>query len=337
MTAIIERERECQEIHGCLRANAGAARMNSEGEFDVAPIVELKTMQVRRLTPTECERLQGFTTWIDRVTLKICIDHQNKNVSVGAKCLRLQSNALPVGERESKGIASYAGEFLWSDQESLGAVAAFHVRISNVPTVQAVRSLGKSILPVSGAEQKNSFHRHMHQEDFAQDTVAVNQFLAQEVGFGAGEFLQLEPPSFLQENGSLYAEIFGLEKEVAVRNAENTHTKDMKYITSKAGQNSLTKELITTTWLLYVIRAINSCTHPAIPIGSSFTIMIDCESDHTAIPWKGKPAPDGLRYKALGNSMAVNVMSWIGQRIQMCNEVLKEVNTAAPVSQHHDK
>lgn len=39
--------------------------------------------------------------------------------------------------------------------------------------------------------------------------------------------------------------------------------------------------------------------------------------DFTNIPWRGKAeAPDGPRYKALGNSMAVNVMRWIGQRIQ---------------------
>lgn len=38
--------------------------------------------------------------------------------------------------------------------------------------------------------------------------------------------------------------------------------------------------------------------------------------DHTLIPWKGKPATDGHRYKALGNSMAVPVMRWIGERIQ---------------------
>jgi DNA (cytosine-5)-methyltransferase 1 len=39
---------------------------------------------------------------------------------------------------------------------------------------------------------------------------------------------------------------------------------------------------------------------------------------HTQVPWKKKPAdqcPDGPRYKALGNSMAVNCMEWIGQRI----------------------
>ena len=40
--------------------------------------------------------------------------------------------------------------------------------------------------------------------------------------------------------------------------------------------------------------------------------------DHTLIPWRNKPSdqcPDGPRYKALGNSMAVPCMAWIGKRI----------------------
>lgn len=41
--------------------------------------------------------------------------------------------------------------------------------------------------------------------------------------------------------------------------------------------------------------------------------------DYTLIPIRGKPAsdcPDGPRYKALGNSMAVPCMRWIGERIE---------------------
>lgn len=41
--------------------------------------------------------------------------------------------------------------------------------------------------------------------------------------------------------------------------------------------------------------------------------------NHTRIPWKGKPAsdcPDGPRYRALGNSMAVPVIRWIGRKIE---------------------
>ena len=42
----------------------------------------------------------------------------------------------------------------------------------------------------------------------------------------------------------------------------------------------------------------------------------------TDIPYRGKPAPDGPRYKALGNSMAVPCMAWIGKRIQMVKDGL---------------
>ena len=48
--------------------------------------------------------------------------------------------------------------------------------------------------------------------------------------------------------------------------------------------------------------------------------------DYTLIPWRGKPAedcPDGPRYKALGNSMAVPVMRWLGERIQMVSELME--------------
>ncbi len=48
---------------------------------------------------------------------------------------------------------------------------------------------------------------------------------------------------------------------------------------------------------------------------------------YTLIPWRKKPAdqcPDGPRYKSLGNSMAVPVMSWIGQRIAAVEALLNE-------------
>jgi DNA (cytosine-5)-methyltransferase 1 len=43
--------------------------------------------------------------------------------------------------------------------------------------------------------------------------------------------------------------------------------------------------------------------------------------DYTAVPYRGKPAADGPRYEALGNSFPVNVVRWIGQRIQMVEDV----------------
>ena len=42
------------------------------------------------------------------------------------------------------------------------------------------------------------------------------------------------------------------------------------------------------------------------------------------IPYRGKPAADGPKYKALGNSMAVPVMRWIGERITHVQRIIDE-------------
>jgi DNA (cytosine-5)-methyltransferase 1 len=44
--------------------------------------------------------------------------------------------------------------------------------------------------------------------------------------------------------------------------------------------------------------------------------------DYTLVDHRKKPAADGPRYKALGNSMAVPVMQWIGKRIQLVDDLL---------------
>ncbi len=43
--------------------------------------------------------------------------------------------------------------------------------------------------------------------------------------------------------------------------------------------------------------------------------------DYTQVQYRKKPAADGPRYKALGNSMAVPVMRWIGERIQAVERI----------------
>ena len=81
-----------------------------------------------------------------------------------------------------------------------------------------------------------------------------------------------------------------------------------------------------------------TCNHPHAvatePIAMADMIIrrltpLECErlqgfpDNHTRIPYRGKPAdecPDGPRYKAIGNSMAVPVMRWIGERIAMADK-----------------
>lgn len=60
---------------------------------------------------------------------------------------------------------------------------------------------------------------------------------------------------------------------------------------------------------------------------------VECErlqgfpDNWTKVPYRGKEAdqcPDTPRYKAIGNSMAVPVMRWIGDRIEMVDKNLSE-------------
>lgn len=46
-----------------------------------------------------------------------------------------------------------------------------------------------------------------------------------------------------------------------------------------------------------------------IEVGQRFGRLV------VTVPHKGKPAADGPRYRALGNSWAVNCARWIGERI----------------------
>jgi DNA (cytosine-5)-methyltransferase 1 len=73
--------------------------------------------------------------------------------------------------------------------------------------------------------------------------------------------------------------------------------------------------------------------HNGALIGSTVRRLtpVECErlqgfpDNFTAIPWRKKGAedcPDGPRYKALGNSMAVPVMRWIGERINLIDDYL---------------
>lgn len=43
--------------------------------------------------------------------------------------------------------------------------------------------------------------------------------------------------------------------------------------------------------------------------------LMGMPDDHTLVPYNGKPAKDGVRYKAIGNSLNVKDVRWIGERI----------------------
>jgi DNA (cytosine-5)-methyltransferase 1 len=103
---------------------------------------------------------------------------------------------------------------------------------------------------------------------------------------------------------------------------------DPNQVTSKANRS------IPRGDVLHTMPARSTPPHLASPWAVRRLTPRECErlqafpDDFTKIPYRGKPAdqcPDGTRYKALGNSMAVNVMDWIGERIAHVENIMKEL------------
>ena len=97
----------------------------------------------------------------------------------------------------------------------------------------------------------------------------------------------------------------------------------------KPGQSEAAGGTFVTEGFVPTLQAQNNSTLPAIQYGMHVRRLTPLECarlqgfpDHYLdITYRGKSAADGPKYKALGNSMAVPVMAWIGKRIQMVSEL----------------
>lgn len=125
-------------------------------------------------------------------------------------------------------------------------------------------------------------------------------------------------------NGGMYVTETEQSKTVTAGGDRSTYIAfEPGSITRDAGPRGLRETCST-------LRADMGDNHPAVLADMAVRRLTprECErlqgfpDDYTLIPYRGKPAADGPRYKALGNSMAVPVMRWLGQRIQKVERFL---------------
>ena len=112
----------------------------------------------------------------------------------------------------------------------------------------------------------------------------------------------------------------GAAYTLEARNKVQAVAFDLNQITSKANRSQPDPDVH------HTLPATSRQPHLASPWAVRRLTPTECErlqafpDGFTRIPYRGKPAeacPDGPRYRALGNSMAVNVMEWIGERIAL--------------------
>jgi DNA (cytosine-5)-methyltransferase 1 len=254
-----------------------------------------QTWAVRRLTPLECERLQGFPEIGKTVIIEIC-EAANRELAPSAirhsASQKLASNA-PVAAR------------VLIDLERQ------HLHLS---------SLGRSIWSASLAERPSASPLSMQLDGFARLAALMTANLVKVIPPGRAELQASISNSFHRWSGSESARLSGLEIDALADDAVTfTAVMDrcMRSITSPVGRDSPDFGQILQISSSCAAHAIRRFIPSEIRAASSYAIAIESVGGYTNVPWRGKDfAPDGPRYKALGNSMAVNCMRWIGRRIE---------------------
>lgn len=95
----------------------------------------------------------------------------------------------------------------------------------------------------------------------------------------------------------------------------NNLTNTTTFTTSEAGVGFQNFEQQLQTWSYCVANVIDSCIRERMSDAPSYVLNVTATTEYLDIIYRKKPAADGPKYKALGNSMAVPVMAWIGGRI----------------------
>ena len=276
----------------------------------------VQAMQVRRLTPEECEALQGFPTVSEKITIQACLDHQNQSVRVALKCLRWQNSALSAEESALTQPAKTAAVPSSTSPAHLAPLAALHVRMHSVDELLEIRSAGRLIWSASGAGQSRKSLPPTLTENSVQELARLLREVARTITAGKAE----SPPSirlsFPASSGAINAEKSGREMEESASDAMSDQHR-ATFTTSDLGLITTFSDSTAETLSCFALHAIAGCI-PSTTLPETFSIEITVETPYTAIPWRKKPAsdcPDGPRYKALGNSWAVPVVRWIGERI----------------------
>ena len=294
------------DVHATLDSNNGPRR------HDGAMI----GMQVRRLTPVECERLQGFHPVTDRMVIKVCLDRQENCVNVAVQCRKWQSNVLRAAEFESTDHARYVAPISLNDQEDQGSLVHLSVQRNSETRIVQISSHGKLLWSADTAAERGSYPPHMPAAVFARLAAAIASTLEKITTSGKVASLQSTINFTVPANGRWPEVSCGNETQEPAGDAV---TMGMKSTTSGFDPNSRSTDWISTTSLCSVVNAMISCIPTPMLTTNSYTLTADVTTPWTQIPWRKKSAeecPDGPRYKSIGNSWAIPVVRWLGARIK---------------------
>ena len=309
---------------------AGTLRAEGENRPSRPSNVIASQWGVRRLTPRECERLQGFPEIRETCTVIAwnSSDRRAPNAPAEISNLRSQPFALSADGSALSPSVDTAGLGSSTHHRDPDLPVVLHVLIDLERQAVEIHRTGKLIWSARDAERPSASPLSMPIDGFVRLVAHMTTIAGSKTQAGAEASRPSTNVSSVRPNGNGCVSTSGREIDALAKDASlftETVNACLKSTTSLSGLNSQICGLSLQTFVSCAVAAILGCIPSEMRQGNSFAVTFETTRGYTAIPYRGKPAADGPRYKALGNSMAVNVMRWIGRRIEMVQSLCETV------------
>ena len=322
--AVLTPERKNKRQSGRRFKNEGEEMFTLTGQ-DVHGIAMHNT--IRRLTPIECERLQGFPQFENLITIHIqdntiCIDFQKSYVNAENQNLKLQKSVGNVEKKDLDGNALFVEQNLNLKNLWIKKHVPKNVRINCVETKVEVHSQGKSFSFASYVQKQNSFLHQISTESFVQLLVGINMASEKIAQIGKVGLQQNEQYLIQAKNGKVFVTLFGKEIMQLAKNVKKDSTilnKHLKYITS----SHLNLKNIDSNWIIsffYVVSAIFGYIQKETELENSLNLEIKSIFGYTAYGKNGELMSDTQRYKMMGNAVTTNVITAIAEKIKQTEQ-----------------
>jgi DNA-cytosine methyltransferase len=272
---------------------------------------------VRRLTPTECERLQGFPDTEKYAIFEVCFDLQKNPVSVAILNPKLP---LLAGSAEKSELVENAGcvesQFL-PNYQSIKKPARTDVHINCGANALEIHNQGKLLWSANNVENQNRSALHIEIESFARLVAPMMQTLEKITRTGKVASQENETNSIRVSVGKKQENLSGKEimplanfvsSDLIVQQNLTTSTTSSLLDLRNLEQNLLTS--FCSVW-----SAIDGFIPLKISGSDTLIFSVNFKSGWTAFDVDGKLQADSNRYKQMGNAVAVPVVEWIVNRL----------------------
>lgn len=277
---------------------------------------------VRRLTPRECERLQGFPETAKSAIIAVCGEKQKSDAGAVLQSLRSRRNASPVEESALRRFAPFVELQSASRRPDLAIPADVSVLIDSERGGMLIHSHGRSLWSASDADDRSWSRLHMRGAAFVRLAADTMQCLEQATPCGEEDSPPSSVPSVVRSHGSVCAVLSGREIDdaaAAVGQSTTTESEPSTSTTSRATGSSRPYNSRWQTSCSSVVRAIASFIPEPTWRESGFVLRLTVVSPWTRYGRKPDGTryelADGPRYKCMGNAVTVSVAEWIGKQL----------------------